>query len=227
MSLSAHRSREGTTGCMQRKHPNKKLNSKNQSKSNHKHDASPDLEAIADDLINLSKKMLPQGVLNGVIRGQEEDIRQEAIMMALGWYLREAKGHARSWHAPRALAGALRIAKRDRIKSGKKELETQQGVALEHHATSLHPSMISCREWPFDAMQLIMFAAIQTALRNGKITHVNAAIAKEVLVDGVQVLSLAKRLGVHRSNIYQHLTRVRRHLPEIIDRIEVPLNLIQ
>ncbi len=69
----------------------------------------------------------------------------------------------------------------------------------------------------------MMREAIRIALRRGQITHANAAIALGVIIGGVSVSEVAARLGTNRSNIYQHLSRVRRKTAEILDRMEVPL----
>jgi DNA-directed RNA polymerase specialized sigma24 family protein len=65
--------------------------------------------------------------------------------------------------------------------------------------------------------------AIRVALRDGRITALSAAVAEAVYVHGIHVSDHARRRNVHRSSIYQHLSRAQRHLREIIETIEVAL----
>jgi len=214
---------------MKTHHTKNKPKSKKHTKQNL--NAGTDIDDLADQLVELSQKLLHTGALPRVIKGHEDDIRQEAILMALSWYLRDTRNPpgktTHPWNAPKALAGAMRIAKRDHFKWVKTEMDKVEGAALQNNTAMLHPSMVSFSEWPLDTIQWLTFTAIRIALKSGKISHANAAVAQEVLVDGAHVIDVAKRLGTHRSNIYQHLTRVRRYLPEIIDSIEVPLEKVQ
>lgn len=185
------------------------------------------LDRIAAELEGLARQRLPDRALQGVLAGFEEDIRQDAILMALGWHLRKdirgPKNPNRDWNAPRAIAGALKIAKRDHIKAIKGESEALQEMLRHIDATTCHPVMIRICDWPTSTMRLVTRKAILAAHRIGRISPLNAAIAIEVLVDGIQVSDIARRLGVNRSNIYQHLTRTKCHIPGIIEQLEVSL----
>ena len=189
------------------------------------------LDQMAVELEDLARKRLPDRVLQGVMAGHEDDIRQDAILLALGWYLRSESsptglpGHA--WHPPRAIAGALRIARRDCIKALMKEQKALRELPHHQTGTTCHPVMIRKCDWPTPTMRTLVSTAIHVAHRTGKISASNATVALEVLVDGIQVAEVAKRCNVHRSNIYQHLTRVRRHIPTIIDRLEVSMRELE
>jgi DNA-binding CsgD family transcriptional regulator len=215
---------------MKKYHPKNRPESKKHSKQNL--NAGKDIDDMADQLVELSQKLLPNGALQGVIQGLEKDIRQDAVMMALGWYLRDvvrdgSMEHCCPWHAPRAIAGALRIAKRDTIKAVKGHLEALEGMPIEDRRSPVHPAHALTRDWPTDVLRGLTHTAIRIALRTGQITAANAAVAQEILVDGTTVMEVAVRLGVHRSTIYQHLSRVRRKIPAIIETIEVPLELLK
>lgn len=201
--------------------------------SNHNHKKArqvgfEDPDRITEELERLARQHLPDRVLQGVMTGHEADIRQDAILLALGWYLRNESsppiqaGH--TWHAARAIAGALKIIKRDYIKSLKGVEEALHAMLPHVPATTCHPVMIRCRDWPTSTMRTLTKKAIRIAHRTGRITSLNAAIAIEVFINGIQVIEIAKRFNVHRSNIYQHLSRVRRHIPEIINELEVSLD---
>lgn len=205
--------------------------SNNTNKTGRENGCFENLDQITEELEGLARRRLPEKVLQGVLTGYEEDIRQDAILLSLGWYLRKdisgPKNPSRVWNAPRAIAGALRIIKRDYVKDLKGEAEARHATLPHLTTTTCHPVMIRGCDWPTSTMRRLTKEAIRIAHRTGKISSLNAAIAIEVLVDGVRAAEIAARCDVNRSNIYQHLSRVRRHLPDIIDCLEVSLREVQ
>lgn len=187
----------------------------------------PDIERTAKELDTLARQRLPDGVFQGDLTGCEAEIRQDSILLALSWYLRCLKDPVYQakypWIPARALAKALRVQKRDRLKALDKNRKCSSGVPLAAEATSLHPAMVRPSDWSASTMQRVVEEAILTALRRNQISHVNALIAIEVFVAGASANEIAEQLGMHRSNVYQHLHRTRRITAEIIERIEVPL----
>ena len=205
-----------------------------QSKPSKKHDKpisdpliDPDIERIAKDLDTLARQRLPDGVFKGDLTGCEAEIRQDSILLALSWYLRCLKDpdqHAKyPWIPARALAKALRVQKRDRLKALEKDRKGFSGLPPVNEPTSPHPAMVRPSDWSSSTMVCVVEEAIVTALRRNQISFVNALIAMEVFVVGTRVIDIAKHLGMHRSNVYQHLHRTRRITAEIIDQIEVSL----
>ena len=190
-----------------------------------------DPDCIAEELERLARHHLPDRVLQGIMTGHEEDIRQEAILLALSWFLRNETAplnqSSYAWHAPRAIAGALKIIKRDYLKALKGEEEALHTMIPYLDGAICHPVMIREWEWPTSTMRKLVRRAIRAVHKAGKISSLNAAIAMEAFVDGSEVSDIARRCGVHTSNIYQHLTRTRRHLPAAIAIIEVPFNQVQ
>ena len=203
-----------------------KNHSHNPNKRNDHEASEESLEKIAEELTAMARKRLPDGVLRGILRGHEEDIRQKAILLALTWHLKgdceDSERPSEEWYAPRAIAGALQIIKRDSIKELLGEAENRHRIPP-MPATALHPVMIRTFDWPTHIMRDLCRKAIRVALRDGRISTLSAAVAEAVYVHGIQVSDLAKRRNVHRSNIYQHLSRAQRHLREIIETIEVAL----
>jgi hypothetical protein len=194
-----------------------------------RHPKCPDhLDRVAEELIQLAETRLPNHVLRGILTGLEEDIRQESVLLSLSWYLRQdgkPPGEPNyQWHAPRAIAAALKIQKRDYMKSIKRKLEALQRVSDEQTAIKDHPSRIRTCDWSSSTMRMVVREAIVTALKQGRISLVNAAVGVGVLIDGITAREMAERRSVTRGTIYQHLGRVRSEIPDIIEGIEVPLN---
>jgi len=228
MVLSNHRSSNWKTPIAMNAYPSKytKTHPQKPNKFNDRETSNDTLEQIAEELTDQARRRLPDGVLKGILTGHEEDIRQQAILLALTWYLQgeriDPDNPVDAWHAPRAIAGALRIIKRDTIKELLSNAESHHQM-LPMPTTICHPVMIRACDWPTPIMRDLCRQAIRIALRDGKISPLNAAVAEAVYVDGIQVCDLAKRRNVHRSSIYQQLSRVRRHLRVIIESIDVSL----
>lgn len=205
---------------------NTKTHSLNPNKRNDHEEPEESLEKIAEELTAMARKRLPDGVLRGILTAQEEDIRQQAILLALKWLIKgdseDSEKPLKEWHAPRAIAGALQIIKRDTIKELLGEAENRHRIPP-MPATTLHPVMIRTFDWPTHIMRDLCRKAIRVALRDGRISALSAAVAEAVYVHGIHVSDLARRRNVHRSSIYQHLSRAQRHLREIIESIEVAL----
>jgi AcrR family transcriptional regulator len=186
------------------------------------------LDRVAEELIQLAEKRLPNNVLQGDLTGLEEDIRHDAILLCLSWYLRQDREFPQVpnylWLAPRAIAAALKIQKRDYLKSIRRRLETLQQMSDKSDVIVDHPTRLSTCDWSYSTMQTVLREAIRIALNNGRISLANAAVGLELLVNGVTAKELAKRRHVTPSAIYQHLSRVRREVPDIINGIEVPLH---
>jgi hypothetical protein len=207
--------------------PTKSIPSIKQRKSYSDSLIDPDIERTAKDLDTLARQRLPDGVLPPALRGSEAEIRQDAILLALKWYSRclhdEAYRIKYPWIPARALAKALRAQKRDRFKELDKKIKTSNYLPSADEPTSLHPAMIRPSDWSSSTMVRVMEEAIVTALRRDQISAVNAFIAMEVFVSGASINEIAKRLGMHRSNIYQHLHRTKKITEKNIHWIEVPL----
>lgn len=186
------------------------------------------LDQVAEELVQLAIKRLPNGVLQGNLRGLEEDIRQDAILLSLSWYMRQDKNSlkpsAYPWLAPRAIAAALRIQKQAYSKHRKRELQAMQSISEVGVETQNHPTLVSMSNWPSPVMRSVIEEAIRVAANNKRISLLNASIALEIFVNLTPVSHLAKTLKIHRSSIYQHLSRVRREIPTIIDSIEIQLH---
>ena len=176
-----------------------------------------DLERVAKNLVDLSRTELPDRVLKGVLRGCEDDIRQEAILLALRWYFRQRADnptHVKCcYNAVKEIRGALRFCKLHAIKRQTKE----QTARRAHASQSRHNNPESIHEqWSPAEIREALALSIQQALKFGVISHANASVAIQVYLDGVTVQELANQLGRSKSSIHQHLTRVRKAIPEII-----------
>ena len=217
------------------------MHPKNKRKNSNKHtnpklppfDAAEDwyeLNQLAEHLDSLARTRLRDGVLDGLLRGHEEEVRQDAVLMVLEWYLKDqlnrtAGGETTAaWVSGRSLPSALRITKLRM----KRKLAQQQGRQTElddsNVGTCLHHYYKTVDEWPRESAKEMIRQAICAAVSAGRISHKNACVALLVYQDEMPVTEVAGRLGRHRSAIKQQLDRVRREIGPILENIELPLN---
>lgn len=189
-----------------------------------------DLEQLGIELDTLARRSLRDGVLSGILQGHEDEVRQEAIILAFEWFFRpinEPKNSGNeipesSWHAPRALAKALKFAKLRYRDSLSKNANLTVPVNEGNGGSILHPSDLLPSEWPESVTQEFVQKGIQTALKLGRISPANACVARLILLQGLPVPQIAKRLGVHRSAINQQRHRILKKLPAVFENIEAP-----
>jgi hypothetical protein len=189
-----------------------------------------DLNNLAAELDGLARKALRDGVLQGILAGQESAIRNDAVVLALQWFLQqtvstkvpEGGSPDTPWHAPRAIAHALKFAKMRNARFILRGTRLLEPLAEFLGESTPHPYDLSPHDWPEPIARNVLCQGIQLAARSGRISHANASIARLVYLDGIPASHVAKRRGVHRSAIYQHLWRVEKVLPEILEYIEAP-----
>lgn len=183
-----------------------------------KHIQDHDLERIAEELLALARLQLPDRVMRGILQGCEDDVRQEAVLLALKWYIKHQAKNQDSeitgWNAAQAICMALKYRKLDMIKMIAKEQQARRSLAsMQGYSQAV--------EWPTDKwspteIRQILEKSIQQALKSGLISHANASIAILFYVEGVSVKDLATNLNRTKGAIHQQLNRVKMAIPGII-----------
>lgn len=205
-------------------HPKKTKSAASKTNTNQvkAHCLDDDLEKVAEELVDLARSRLPNGVMLGILYGSEEDIRQEAVLLALKWYIRgrteETGSQEWDWNAPRAICSALRYSKLNAIGRHSQEQQARASWAKEYHQDHINDGLHR-DEWSPAEIRQVIEKSIQQALKSGLISHANASIAIQIYIDGVTVVDLAERLNRTAGAIYQQLARVRQVIPEIIESI--------
>lgn len=186
-----------------------------------------ELNQIANQLDELARRKLRDGCLGGLLRGYEPDIRQESILLALDWFVRghgqesRGKGEGTEWHAPKNLSMAMKFTRLRFIESLGKQPTGNRPASEAELGLIKHPTDEIEHEWPEHRARALVQQGIVQALSRGQISHSNAVVARLVLCKGEPAAAIAKRLGVHRSAIYQHLSKVRKTIAPILPTIEV------
>lgn len=201
----------------------KAKNTLHRSRYPHSHSSSKstdtDFDATAGELDQITKRKLPDGCLAGVLRGFEAEIRQDALSLALRWF---ANSNESEWKPPHAAAHALRFVKmRYARQLSKRPIHIElcdQTIPPELFALIPEHNPVSARP---HALQMAI-NAISEAAKSERITPANAAIVLMILQDGLSVVAIAKKLGLTRGAVYQHVHRVRAALPGFLANIEEP-----
>lgn len=206
--------------CMKIHHPNKNNQSKFNLYTAKSNFSDNDLEIVAENLVNLAKSRLPNHVMTGVLQGCEEDIRQEAVLLALKWFIKnqavDPDREETIWNAAQAICAALKYCKLNAIEKNTKEQKVRTLLAsAEFHSQQVGNGPFH-DEWSPAEIRQILEKSIQQALKIGLISHANASIAMQVYVYGISVTDLAKHLKRSKSAVHQQLNRVNKAIPEII-----------
>lgn len=189
-----------------------------------------ELDQLGIELDTLARRSLRDGVFSGILQGHEEEVRQEATILALEWFFRPTKEPQKSvskvevpsWHAPRAMAKALKIAKLRYLTFLSKNAKLMEPINESNGGSVLHPSDLLPSEWPESVTQEFVQKGIEVAQKLGRISPANACIARLILLDRLPVPQIAKRLGVTRSAINQQRHRILKKLPAVFENIEAP-----
>ncbi len=179
-----------------------------------------DLESLASQLDQLAKGKLPDGRLDGPLRGQEPEIRQDAILLALRWFGRCASKD--EWVPTASVAHALRFIK---LRYARRLSKRPEHVQMDEELTPVTMAFTEPHTSPMSGRPHATQMAIQAILRatqSGVITTSNAAIVLMALEDGQPVSSIAKRLKMTPGAVYYHINQVRAVLPSIVSDIEEP-----
>lgn len=187
------------------------------------------VEQIANQLDDLARRKLRDGRLDGNLCGYEADIRQESILLALEWYVRSYPQDARNdggteWNAPKQLAIAMKYARLRLIEKLNKQPRGDRPASEADFGVIKHPSDEHEHEWPEHRARVVICEGISQALKGGLISPRNALVARMVICKGEEAIVVAKQLGVHRSAIYQHISKVKNVIAPLVKDIEVSLH---
>lgn len=211
-----------------------KLNTKKLRKNRTRNNPSrlKDVEKIANELDVIARRHLPDGVIGqGVLKGHEAEIRQEALIMAISGFL---EGNTRFQEASnkrdrdsavlemeRCMAIALRISK-TRLASRLSHSKARMSKLSEANGGSTqHPSCIHPTDWPSDVKVQLIMRTVGKAVNDGKLSLANATIVSLVCERSMTVDDVASTVRITRSAVYQQIHRVCRVIPELMECVEV------
>lgn len=198
-----------------------------------KHTQLEKLDQLAREIDSISRNFLRDGVLAGLLRGYEDEIRQSAIHLILGWVVRgeqecqetgvsaneTAKG---SWNLPAIVARALRICKMRMARHLTKEVQGRETLSEINGGTCQHESDLTTCDWTDPVRREMAIRGLRLAVKSGKLSQTNACVAILILEGCMTVDEVARHLHVSTGAIYQQLRRVKKILPSVVETLEHP-----
>lgn len=211
---------------------NKNSRNKQKSPTKEKINHLDELERIAADMDMIYRRRLPDGVIRyGDLGGREPEIRQEALIMAVGGFLHGHPGYtqARRMNDPAAMhavmercaALTLCYSKRRLTRASIHHTSRHTQVNENNGGACMHPSLLRPSDWPLERQSSAVMISVHRAVREGSLSAANAGIVAMVCDQGLRVREIARILGVDASAVSQQLRRVKQVLPEVLARVEV------
>ena len=209
----------------------KKNTKKTASKKIH-HSPIQEIEVIATKLDEIYRRRLPDGVIQaGVLKGMEPELRQDALLMAVGGFLFGNTDYqaARAIKNESAMQRAMEICAAVTLRYCKERTASLMTKArsrevLFHETLSgscLHPTQVPPSEWPSDLKAAMVMRAVRTAVRDGQLSVANASLAAMICAEGKRVSEIALVWKISESAAYQQIKRIRRVIPEVM-KIDCP-----
>jgi len=166
-----------------------------------------DLEQVAIKLDAIARRRLPDGVIQqGLLRGCEAEIRQEALIMTAGGFLQ--RNTATNWQSPLRIripsARRWNAAWRSRCRSSNengKQLESRTAKAKpiteENGGTCEHPAQHQPDAWPPDVKAVVIMRSVMTAVNQGQLSVSNATIVYMICERGMTVEQVRRQPVSH------------------------------
>ena len=194
-----------------------------------------DLDQIAAELDMICRRRLRDGAIQkGILAGMEPVIRQQTLIKAIGGFLAKNRdyikarksGNAAAVHAAmtKCVAIAMRYSKVQIAKemidhlSGYTELNESNGGACQH------PSLMKPSDWPADLKASVVMIGVNRAVQEGRLSPANAVIVDMACVQGLRTCEVARMLGIKPPAVNRHVRRVKKVLPELMERVDVSWN---
>jgi len=193
-----------------------------------------ELDVLAKQIDEISRRRLPAGVMGGILAGKEAEIRQDtAIKLLKGFLLgnadfldaaRRKDPDAAAYHLERVISIAMRICK-SQLKRKLAKDQSRHGKLNEQTRDSCgHPTDRNCWELPVATQVEMVEAGLRRGVSTGHISQSNASVMRMVIEGQMSVAKIAERMGVTRGAVNQRLGRVRKVLPELMATVEVPMS---
>ncbi len=203
--------------------------------------ANPDCCQARDHLaVNLDKlfqSRIPIGHYNGILMGCEEDVRQEACLLAASNYL-AGNRELMAATAGRCLAEIDNQIRKSVNGSIKAAFQTLLKSLARHHALHQYEAdpdavqQASCEhparrkilwELPFELQRTIVFAALRNAVAENLLSARSADVVIEMVENGLSQSAMAKKLGVTRQTMNERIAPVRKVIATLVEAQEFPL----
>jgi len=182
------------------------------------------------------KERLPDKNYKGILSGREQEVRQEAYLLAVGKYLagnpdliavtavRNRLGIESQIR--RSVGGSIKSAAQTLKKRIKRHWQLHsygENIDGLPQAVCIHPAhRTSHWELPYEEQRQMVFSALRNALKKKLLHARNAKILMDMINEGLSQSEMAKRLGISRAAVHQRLEPVRKYVKGHIETQEFP-----
>jgi len=190
------------------------------------------LSSLAVAIENECRLRLRDGSLRGLLQSQEAEIRQVACLNLLRNFLQgnrrlidataEGNESSISIELSKSVFAALRFSKLQLARSLSLEASRSVEFRESHGGACQHPSQSHFFGLPQEIRRELTLASVRIAVERGVLSKSNASIARMIVVEGLSASKIAETLSLSRSAVYQQITRIKKYLPEILERMEFP-----
>jgi len=194
-----------------------------------------DLEQITAELDLICRRRLSDGAIRkGVLAGMEPAIRQQTLIKAIGGFLEKNPDYIKARKSYNE--AAIRAAMEKCVAIAMKYCKAQIKAELTHHesyhteltesngGSCMHPSLLKPTDWPADVKARIVMISVSRAVQEGRLSPANAVIVDLACVQGLRTCEVARLLRIKPPAVNRHVRRVKKVLPELMERVEVSWN---
>ena len=189
---------------------------------------------LAVQLNGLLKIRVPDGLYQGVLKGLEDEVRQEAYLLLVGKYLAgnpeliaaTAAGSRKEIanQIMKSICGSIRSVRQTMKKQRWRRMDIYAcGEDIDAIPRVWHPAQRSSLwDLPFELQREMVFASLQNAIEEKLLKARSARIAMTMVDEGLTQSDIAKSLGISRPAVHQMLAPVRDYLRSDIEKREFP-----
>lgn len=190
-----------------------------------------DLERIAEEMDVICRNRLPNGkIRSGSLMGREPEIRQLALIKAVGGFLQRNQKYSNAKMSndnlsvqlamEQCAAQTLRYAKLEIAREATKSKSRYIQLNESNGGTCPHSSEVLPSDWPVDVKMDAVKITVARAVREGRLSLANASIVEMVCDQGLSVRQVVHVQGVTPPAVYQHLWRVQAVVPGLMELVE-------
>jgi len=173
----------------------------------------------------------------GLLKGKEDEIRQESILLLLSRYLagnadliaatKKANLAEIKSQLQRSIFAAVQATSRSLLRSierERKRYEYSDSIDEHPRATCLHPAeRTTLWQLPYETQLELVFGALRMAIEEKLLPEKNLQLVMTMLKAGLSQTQIALSLGISRQAVHQRIEHVRNHLRKQIEKEEFPL----
>ncbi len=191
------------------------------------------LDEFAVELDRVLHHRLPSEIFRGLLRGREDEIRQDAAILLVERFL---IGNKRLMQATRkgifrevenqlsrSISSAVQVSLRRLRRQVAREAILFRRIRNKDAGIYYHPSERKFWGLPLAVQQELALQALHLAVTGQLLSRSQADIAVSMVAGSISQSGLARKLRISRQAVHQRLQPVRKYLWDVMETLEFPL----